>query len=247
MHSEVQPEIRWFRKQNDNRKQVTKISSSAGVSSSPDSLSQLPTFEANNLTPGLIKYLENTYELVVSAGERVLTEDTYLSKLIINNVSESDIGVYVCVGINYGGVEMREAYLNLIYNFNNENIGSLRDPNSNINELLFLFLIPLGFAVIPIFVWICYVLKEKQKRKEQARINDQALVQPFNNLVVNSYKNINKHIYKNSNRTDNTNSIYNDNMIVGTELRDQYQQQFHPQQQYGKHKRPYAIINVNIV
>ncbi|XP_055586423.1 uncharacterized protein LOC129738797 [Uranotaenia lowii] len=40
-----------------------------------------------------IRYLENFYELLPSAGEKLLSEDIYLSKLILPSVSERDIGI----------------------------------------------------------------------------------------------------------------------------------------------------------
>lgn len=155
VQSKVQPSIKWFRKQ--------------------DQYIDIP-FDDNTYNSRLIQYFENTYELLESAGEKELTEDTYLSKLILNNVSERDIGVYVCVGINYRGFKLGEAYLNIIYPDDYE-----MNDTVTTNNFYVLFLIPIGLAIVPIGLWCIYlfikhlstnhinVQMEKQQRKIKKR------------------------------------------------------------------------------
>lgn len=151
----MQPSIKWFRKQ--------------------DQYIDFP-FDTNNYNSRLIKYFENTYELLESAGEKELTEDTYLSKLILNNVSERDTGVYVCVGINYRGFKLGEAYLNIIYPDDYEMYDIVTT-----NNFYVLFLIPIGLAIVPIGMWCIYLIikhlstnhvnvsMEKQQRNNKKR------------------------------------------------------------------------------
>lgn len=103
-----------------------------------------------------IQYFENTYELLESAGEKGLTENTYLSKLILNRVEERDAGVYVCVGMNYRGFKMREAVLSIVKS------DESNDEFSG-HDLIYLFLIPIGLAMLPLMIWCFYVWLCKTK------------------------------------------------------------------------------------
>lgn len=60
-----------------------------------------------------IKYFENFYEPMVSPGNsfKELSENIYLSKLIVNNITQNSI--YVCVAINYFGFSYRESRINV--------------------------------------------------------------------------------------------------------------------------------------
>lgn len=143
VRSKVQPSIKWFRQQDSN--------------------SELPIDENNNYNSRVIQYFENTYELLESAGEKILTDDTYLSKLILNNVSERDTGFYVCVGINYRGFKIRQAFLNVIYPDDSE----LHSQSSK--EFYLLFLIPVGLAIIPIILWCIYCTVKYLSRTKTAK------------------------------------------------------------------------------
>ncbi|KXJ80330.1 hypothetical protein RP20_CCG024867 [Aedes albopictus] len=135
VYSKVQPSIKWFRRINLNN----------------------PPLEDHNFNQDKsIRYLENFYELVPSSGEKPISEDVYLSKLILYNVSERDIGIYVCVGINYGGVNTADAYVNVVHP-NGSTVGS----GTSVTDLMVLFLIPLGLALIPLIVWICFVVSRR--------------------------------------------------------------------------------------
>ncbi|XP_053698529.1 fibroblast growth factor receptor-like 1 [Sabethes cyaneus] len=142
VHSKVQPSIKWFRKINLNN----------------------PLEDHNFNQDKSIRYLENFYELVPSSGEKPLSEDVYLSKLILHSVTERDIGIYVCVGINYGGVNTADAYVNVVHP-NGTSVGS----GSSMADLMVLFLIPLGLALIPLVVWICFVIFRQRSQSSTQR------------------------------------------------------------------------------
>ncbi|XP_053671983.1 fibroblast growth factor receptor-like 1 [Anopheles nili] len=114
-----------------------------------------------------IRYLENFYELLPSAGEKQLSHDVYLSKLILHNASERDIGIYVCVGINYVGVSMADAYVNLVHAD-----GTPVEPGGvRYAELLVLFLIPIGLALVPLLVWLLVsVLRAKSYAERKSLV-----------------------------------------------------------------------------
>ncbi|XP_055617999.1 fibroblast growth factor receptor-like 1 [Toxorhynchites rutilus septentrionalis] len=138
IYSKVQPSIKWFRRINLNNN---------------------PLEDHNFNQNKSIRYLENTYELVPSSGEKPLSDDVYLSKLILQNVSGRDIGIYVCVGINYGGVNTADAYVNVVYP-NGSPVGS----GSSMADMMVLFLIPLSLALIPLVGWICFALLKQRKQ-----------------------------------------------------------------------------------
>ncbi|XP_035779627.1 fibroblast growth factor receptor 4-like isoform X1 [Anopheles albimanus] len=127
VHSKVLPTIKWFRRLN---KRLGEHS-----------------FNQNKS----IRYLENFYELLPSAGEKLLAHDVYLSKLILYNASERDIGIYVCVGINYVGVSMADAYVNLVHA--NGMPVEQETTGGGYVRLMVLFLIPIALAMMPLLVW----------------------------------------------------------------------------------------------
>uniref|UniRef100_A0A182ND26 receptor protein-tyrosine kinase n=1 Tax=Anopheles dirus TaxID=7168 RepID=A0A182ND26_9DIPT len=143
VHSKVQPTIKWFR----------RINKRLGEHS----------FNQNKS----IRYLENFYELLPSAGEKLLSHDVYLSKLILYNASERDIGIYVCVGINYVGVSMADAYVNLVY----PNGTPVDEASRGYVELMVLFLIPIALALVPLLGWIVLnVLRAKHHAEEKSLV-----------------------------------------------------------------------------
>lgn len=155
VHSKVLPTIKWFRKQD-----VT-ASFSLGV----DGISNDDGLDDSG-TAKFVQFYENTYEHLESADARGNTENTYLSKLIFNPVRERDAGLYVCVGINYRGYKWHEAYLDVVYA---DDVAAAADATFGTKELLLLFLIPLGLAMLPLTIWTCYVVFRKptdpKKRK----------------------------------------------------------------------------------
>lgn len=119
-----------------------------------------------NGTTNLIEYSDNYGALHIYAqlesAERILIDGVYLSKLILNAVTESDAGFYVCVAINYGGYKIQEAYLNVLETLDDEN--NEHEPGTR--SLFLLFLIPIGLALVPLTLWICYLLFRQQGMKE---------------------------------------------------------------------------------
>ncbi|XP_052868946.1 fibroblast growth factor receptor-like 1 [Anopheles cruzii] len=115
-----------------------------------------------------IRYLENFYELLPSAGEKLLANDVYLSKLILYNSSERDIGIYVCVGINYVGVSMADAYVNLLH----PNGAPVEQSTGGYVGLMVLFLIPIALAVLPLLAWaVLNVLRTKHNSEHKSLAN----------------------------------------------------------------------------
>ncbi|KAJ6637961.1 Fibroblast growth factor receptor-like 1, partial [Pseudolycoriella hygida] len=91
VNSLIRPSITWFKRQDE-------------------------PLNAMNATTNVIEYsdvygVSHIYAQLESAGERLLTDGLYLSKLILNGVTENHSGFYVCVAINYGGFKLQEAYL----------------------------------------------------------------------------------------------------------------------------------------
>lgn len=142
--SKAPPSIKWFKKRKDS---VYQSSNQALFASS---LSD----NFYRVNPRAISYFESTYELIESNGDKSLSDEIFLSKLIINNVQAKDAGIYVCVGINYRGFKMREAYVDVITNI--ENIG--RAQTGFKSTWIFLFLLPILLAILPICGYTCYLI-----------------------------------------------------------------------------------------
>ncbi|EDS35999.1 conserved hypothetical protein [Culex quinquefasciatus] len=150
VHSKVHPTIKWFRRLNvDN-----------------------PLEDHNFNENKSIRYLENSYELVPSSGERLLSTDIYLSKLILYNVSGRDVGIYVCVGINYGGVNTADAYVSVVH----ANGSPVSTGTTSVVDLLVLFLIPLGLALIPLAVWVCFLVTRRRNARDKEVLHFRAIL-----------------------------------------------------------------------
>lgn len=141
MHSRIRPRITWFKRQD------TQPISQIGIL---------------NGTTKIIEYSENVYRSMESAGEKLLTEGIYLSKLILNGVTEQDAGFYVCCALNYGGYKIQEAHLSVVDSIDDE----IDEPG--VHNLFLLFLIPVGLALAPLSLWICYLLFRQQRVRDVA-------------------------------------------------------------------------------
>lgn len=142
VNSSIRPSITWFKRQDG----------------------PLTTF---NGAANLIQYwdihgVSHYYAALESAGERLLTDGIYLSKLILNDVTEQDTGFYGCVAMNYGGYKIQEAHLNVLDALDDES----DEPEPGIRSLFLLFLIPVGLALAPLTLWTCYVLIRRHKMKQ---------------------------------------------------------------------------------
>lgn len=137
VHSEGVPTIKWLQKKD----------ASTNISVDDDD--------------EVVQFFKNTYKHLESAGEKILSDNTYLSKLILNRVTDRDAGYYVCVAINYRGYKFRGAYVDVLYP------EDLDAANSSLGtkELLLLFLIPIGLALLPLSLWLCYVIYRKTTGK----------------------------------------------------------------------------------
>lgn len=156
VHSRNRPIIKWFKRR--------------------DLDYHLPDHIGNNFS-NAIEYSQNIYALMASAGDKGLTEDTYLSKLILNNVTERDSGFYVCVAMNYRGYILREAYLHVL---------APNDEPSNKIEFLLLFLMPVGLALIPLIIWTCYIVIRARSFSK----NDHIKICNNNYVIINQVQRV---------------------------------------------------------
>lgn len=109
-----------------------------------------------------------------------LSEDEYLSKLILNNISEKDSGIYICVGINLRGFKIREVFLNIIKDD--------EDQTTDIRDLLLLFLIPVAFASLPLFIWGCYTCNRLRRENKSTENYEYKLEYEPRTMVYRSHK-----------------------------------------------------------
>lgn len=97
-----------------------------------------------------IQYNNETFELMESSGERLLGDNIYVSKLILQNIGFKDAGAYDCLAFNYHGFQKQEIYLSVI--LPDKLLTQYRtEPN-----LMWLLLIPILFITLPIFIWMCF-------------------------------------------------------------------------------------------
>lgn len=98
-----------------------------------------------------IKYFENFYEPWQSLGGiKELSDNIYLSKLLVNDVEKNS--VFVCIAVNYYGFSVREISVNFIEDDYHEIIFDLPENKSKV-----LFLIPV-VLLLPISIMFCTIL-----------------------------------------------------------------------------------------
>lgn len=114
-----------------------------------------------------------------------LYDDEYLSKLILNNVSEKDSGIYICVAINLRGFKIREVFLNIIEDD--------EDQMTDTRDLLLLFLIPVVFASIPLLIWGCYTCNRLRRENKSTDNYEYKLEYEPRTLVYRCHKNVTAH------------------------------------------------------
>ncbi|KAH8284352.1 hypothetical protein KR018_004571 [Drosophila ironensis] len=154
VHSEEHPTIKWFRR-------------TSYLSGATQPGGEAAT--ASNFSTHIVRYNGRTYELLSSASEKLMAPQLYLSKLILDGARMRDAGHYACVAISYRGHKIREAFLEVQptpedldqgdYWSEYDDSGELpgRDPR----EFLLLFLMPLGLALLPLTVWLSYVIYKR--------------------------------------------------------------------------------------
>lgn len=149
--SPQKPTIKWFRKKEDGY-----------VSSEEHSFESYKNFVESSRS---IKYFESFYEPMVSPGLKELSDNLYLSKLIVNNITHNSI--YVCVAINYFGFSYRESSINLETTESEEGIEgeteeSVLDFPENHYEILFLIPVVLLMPISALCCTILYLLINRQ-------------------------------------------------------------------------------------
>ncbi|XP_061387689.1 fibroblast growth factor receptor-like 1 [Musca vetustissima] len=163
VYCEEYPTIKWFRRLPERNK-----------------------FTEYDSLHSIVHYNGRAYELLTSAGEKPLGHDIYLSKLILNKVQPHDEGFYACVAITVHGHSIREAYLQVdtseyddgspaYWSDYSEETGENNDDDatSDPSEFWLLFLMPLGLALLPLTVWLCYLA---HKRCRTASSNSEELL-----------------------------------------------------------------------
>lgn len=88
---------------------------------------------------------ENFYEPMVGDGLKELYDSIYLSKLIVNNITQNSI--YACVAINYFGFSHREHFI----------VVDDSTPESSQKNYEILFVLPL-LLLVPISALCCTIL-----------------------------------------------------------------------------------------
>jgi hypothetical protein len=119
-----------------------------------------------------ISYLENSYRPVTSSGIMKIDDDIYLSKLIINNVTEDSI--FSCVVINYFGYKNRNFMIAVQKNApqDDEEKEAVDYGSAHSDKSLELFFIPL-FLLLVVVVQVAsvlYLLVYRSMMKETNKI-----------------------------------------------------------------------------
>jgi hypothetical protein len=119
-----------------------------------------------------IKYFENFYEPMSGSGLKELNDNVLLSKLIVNEITESS--TFVCVAINYFGFSFRENFVNVLESENEYEIQEKEEiynfPEKNY-EILFLIpvvlLFPISMLIFTIlYLWINRNILKRNKSPE---------------------------------------------------------------------------------
>lgn len=164
VYSEEYPTIKWFRRLYDLK------------------------YSDYECPHSIVCYNGRAYELLDTAREKPISRDVYLSKLILNDVRSQDEGFYACVAISVRGHSIREAYLHMYTideeeedannnveeedmpnywsDYSEENDGAENSASSDPKEFWLLFLMPVGLAVLPLSVWLCYIVHKRCRQPE---------------------------------------------------------------------------------
>jgi hypothetical protein len=133
------PKIQWF-------KQIVPSESEGGEDQQQALIESMSMRE--------ISFLENSYRPVASSGIKKLDDDIFLSKLIINNVT--DDATYACAVINYFGYKYRNFRIS-VQRMTSQEDGDDDDSGEDVeisftqsNKSLELFFIPLFLLLIVI-------------------------------------------------------------------------------------------------
>lgn len=143
--SSQKPTIKWFRKKDDGY-----------INSDEHAFESYKNFIESSRS---IKYFENFYEPMASPGLKELGENLYLSKLIVNNITQDSI--YVCVAINYFGFSYRESFIVMETEAVEEVEEVLDFPEKNY-EILFLIPVVLLMPISALLITIFYLLINRQ-------------------------------------------------------------------------------------
>lgn len=158
--SEEYPTVKWFRR-----------------------LPPLKSGDYENLH-SVVYYSGRAYELLTTPREKPIGRDVYLSKLILNDVRPNDEGFYACAAISFRGHIIREAYLKIEYSTEGQSPeywSDYTDENDDLNhsepqKFWLLFLMPVGLALLPITVWLCYVAHKRCRRlKDETKYSEEKL------------------------------------------------------------------------
>lgn len=107
-------------------------------------------------SPRAIKNFENFYDPIASSGLKELDDNVYLSKLIINNVT--DDSVYICVALNYYGYVYRDFSIITEKDLDEYESSEIsEDANHGDKKSFGLFLIPLMLFVI-VFIQLSTII-----------------------------------------------------------------------------------------
>ncbi|KAM7362759.1 fibroblast growth factor receptor isoform 1-T6 [Cochliomyia hominivorax] len=126
----------------------------------------------------IVNYNGQAYELLTTARVKPTARDVYLSKLIINDVRLRDGGFYACVALSLRGHNIREAYLKVLNSDDDDDVDAdLEDYWSDYSvednvmptdpkSFWLLFLMPVGLALLPLSVWLCYFIHKRYTNKK---------------------------------------------------------------------------------
>ncbi|XP_055905185.1 fibroblast growth factor receptor-like 1 isoform X2 [Eupeodes corollae] len=171
VQSQVHPTIKWF-------KRISDMDGQLGM--------EYNLGHQENFNSHIVQYNGRTYELLQTAREKSVDDEIYLSKLILNGVRSQDEGFYACVAISYRGHRIREALLrvedDMDYQGDESNYWDDYDttdevPQTGGDGFWMLFLMPLGLAVIPIAIWLCYVVSKKMPENRLGFEDEQQTLQ----------------------------------------------------------------------
>lgn len=150
VQSQVHPTIKWF-------KRIPDIDAAMEYNLGQE-----------NFNSHIVQYNGGIYELLQTAREKNVDNEIYLSKLILNGVRIQDEGFYACVAISYRGHRIREAFLRveneMDYQSDDTNYWDeydASDQRPQPERFWMFFLMPLGLAMIPISIWLCYVVSKR--------------------------------------------------------------------------------------
>ena len=143
-------------------------------------------------------YFDGTHYITIKDEllnqEKIFTNDTYVNKITIKNVTKDNSGVYVCLAATTNGYTVRKAYLKVkstdafITDKTNSFLNNYRIKMNNLMIVIIPVVIILLFSTLLIIYLKCIVKKKSIKSEQENKTKYQLCIKMLLKLFNKSHK-----------------------------------------------------------